>query len=147
MERLAQPRRQIVQEVRRLARLGSFRKQVLQAYGNRCAITRVQLRLIDAAHILPVGAPGSVDHVRNGIALAPTYHRAFDNGLIYLDESYVMKVNLSKVAQLRDDDLAEGLETFKEPLGSTVYLPPDQNQWPSHRLIRRANELRRIQPR
>jgi putative restriction endonuclease len=55
------------------------------AYGNRCAVTRVQLRLVDAAHILPVGTTGSADHVRNGIALSPTYHRAFDAGLIYLD--------------------------------------------------------------
>ena len=56
-------------------------------------ITVAQLRkrnldLVDAAHILPVGAPESIDDIRNGIAIAPTYHRAYDNGLIYLDEDY-----------------------------------------------------------
>ena len=29
------------------------------AYDQRCAVTRIQLRLVDAAHILPVGAEGS----------------------------------------------------------------------------------------
>jgi len=51
------------------------------------------LRLIEAAHILPVGAEGSTDLVTNGICLSPTYHRAFDRALIYLDES--MKMQLS----------------------------------------------------
>lgn len=52
---LSSERQRIVQEVSRLSRLGSFRQQVLFAYGQKCAITRVQLRLVDAAHILPVG--------------------------------------------------------------------------------------------
>ncbi len=142
--RLAQPRREIVQEVRRLAREANFRQQVLHAYGARCAVTRTQLRLVDAAHILPVGAPGSVDHVRNGIALTPTYHRAFDYALIYLDESFIMRVNPAKVAVLRAENLIEGLASFKEPLGK-IYLPPDQSQWPSQHVIRRANEFRRIE--
>ncbi len=144
LERLAQPRRAIVQEIRRLARAANFRHQVLHAYGARCSVTRVQLRLVDAAHILPVGAPGSVDHVRNGIALAPTYHRAFDSGLIYLDESFHMRINPAKVTALRAENLAEGIDSFTESLGR-IYLPPDRNQWPSQRLIRRANEFRRIE--
>jgi len=85
---LPEERKRIVQTVSRLSRDGNFKKQVLNAYGNRCAVTRTQLRLVDAAHILPVGAPESVDDVCNGIALSPTYHRAYDNGLIYLDEEY-----------------------------------------------------------
>jgi putative restriction endonuclease len=81
---LSTKRQRIISEVSRLSRTADFRQRVLFAYGNRCAVTRVQLRLVEAAHILPVGAPGSSDHVNNGIALAPTYHRAFDAGLIYL---------------------------------------------------------------
>jgi len=79
---LSDERRRIVHTVSRLSRLANFRLHVLQAYGHRCAVSRVQLRLVDAAHILPIGAPGSIDDVRNGFALAPTYHRAFDNGPI-----------------------------------------------------------------
>jgi putative restriction endonuclease len=143
LERLASLRREIVQEVRRLAREANFRQQVLHAYGARCAVTRVQLRLVDAAHILPVGAPGSIDHVRNGIALAPTYHRAFDNGLIYLEESFTMRLNSAKLPGLQTENLIQGLESFKEPLGK-IYLPQDRSQWPSEKLIRRANDFRRI---
>lgn len=87
---LSADRQRIIREVSRLSRAADFRQRVLFAYGHRCAVSRVQLQLVDAAHILPVGAPGSSDHVRNGIALSPTYHRAFDAGLIYLDEQFRM---------------------------------------------------------
>lgn len=106
-------------------------------------MTRVQLRLVDAAHILPVGALGSADHVRNGIALSPTYHRAFDAGLVYLDEQYRMRLNRAQLRALETLNLALGIDAFREPLG-TIFLPPDPNQRPSADFIRRANRLRRI---
>lgn len=67
IETMPTERQRVIMEVNRLTREAGFRQRVLFAYGNRCAVTRVQLRLEDAAHILPVGAPGSVDHVRNGV--------------------------------------------------------------------------------
>src|SRR2546425_2387628 len=140
---LTAERQRIVQAVTRLSRLASFRQQVLFAYGNRCAVTRVQLRLVDAAHILPVGAPQSSDHVRNGIALTPTYHRAFDNGLIYLDDNYRMQINTPGVVRLEQINLHGGLEAFRAPLG-TVFLPPDPAQRPAIEFIRRANRYRGI---
>ncbi|HZP00164.1 MAG TPA: HNH endonuclease [Terriglobia bacterium] len=140
---LSTERQRIVQALSRLSRLSSFRQQVLFAYGNRCAVTRVQLRLVDAAHILPVGAPQSSDRVQNGIALAPTYHRAFDNGLIYLDENYRMQLNLRQLDRLRQMNLEGGLDAFRAPLGM-VFLPPDPAQRPLIEYIRRANQLRGI---
>lgn len=140
---LTGPRKRIVQEVSRLCRSGNFREQVLHAYGNRCAVTRAQLRLVDAAHILPVGAPESSDHIRNGLALAPTYHRAFDNGLIYLDEEYVMRINPTKEAELVKLNFHSGAKAFKSYLGK-ILLPPDKRQWPSRSLVRKANRYRRI---
>jgi putative restriction endonuclease len=106
-------------------------------------VTRVQLRLVDAAHILPVGAPASIDHVRNGVALSPTYHRAFDAGLIFLDEQSRMRLNDGNVHALQQLDLANGLESFKSPLGQ-IFLPPDPAQRPSADFIRRANRFRQI---
>lgn len=140
---LTKPRQRIVQTVSRLARLANFRQQVLQAYGNRCAVTRIQLRLVDAAHILPVGSPGSVDHVRNGIALSPTYHRAYDRGLIYLDDDLAMKINPEKEAHLAALKLHGGIATFKSALGK-IHLPPDKNQWPNSQYIKKANVVRQI---
>jgi putative restriction endonuclease len=140
---LATPRQRIVTTVSRLSRLGNFRKSVLQAYDNRCAVTRAQLRLVDAAHILPVGAPESSDDVRNGIALSPTYHRAYDTGLIYLDDTFEMKVNPTKEAELNQLTLAGGLDGFKSHLGR-VHLPPDRQQWPNVQFIRWANQYRNV---
>ncbi len=103
----------------------------------------MQLRLVDAAHILPVGAPGSADHVRNGIALSPTYHRAFDAGLIYLDKRYRMRLNDGQLHLLERLNLAGGVDVFRAPLGR-IFLPPDPQQRPSTDFIRRANRLRQI---
>lgn len=144
IEVLSTPRKRVVQEVSRLTRLASFRQQVLFAYGNRCAVTRVQLRLVDAAHILPVGATGSADHVRNGIALSPTYHRAFDAGLIFLDEDDNMRLNEGQLHLLQQMNLAGGADTFRAPLARQIFLPPDPNQRPSQDFIRRANRFRQI---
>jgi putative restriction endonuclease len=145
IEELSQERQRVVTEISRWSRAAGFKHRVLFAYGNRCAVTRVQLRLVDAAHILPVGAPGSVDQVRNGIALSPTYHSAYDAGLIYLDEEYRMKMNEGQLHVLDGMNLAGGVETFRAPLGA-IFLPPDPQQRPSKDFIRRANTLRQIEP-
>jgi putative restriction endonuclease len=66
-----------------------FRRQVMSAYDFRCSVSAFGIgelplgratRLIDAAHIRPVNKQGS-DGVTNGLALTPTLHRLFDEGL------------------------------------------------------------------
>ncbi|MDD5750356.1 MAG: HNH endonuclease signature motif containing protein [Candidatus Pacebacteria bacterium] len=136
-------RKHTVQMIDRISRAANFRQQVLRAYGFRCSVTQMQLRLIDAAHILPVQAPGSIDDVRNGIALSPTYHRAYDNGLIYLDQSYIMRVNPAKEKELIALHLDGGINAFKDSLNKII-LPPDKNQWPNVSLIQKANSFRGI---
>ncbi len=143
IEVLPTARQRVVTEIRRWSRESGFKRRVVFAYGSRCAVCRVQLGLVDAAHILPVGAPGSSDHVRNGIALSPTYHRAYDAGLIYLDQQLHMKINTEKLHLLETLDLAGGVDRFRQPLGQ-IFLPPDPQQRPSPDLIRRANHLRQI---
>lgn len=140
---LSTERRRLVETVSRLSRLTSFRRRVLFAYGNRCAVTRIQLKLVDAAHILPVGAPGSSDHVQNGLALSPTYHRAYDTSLVYLDEEHRMQLNTAKLKELAVLQLDGGVEAFKAPLGK-IFLPPDRNQWPALDFVRKANRFRQI---
>jgi putative restriction endonuclease len=141
---LSPERQRIVREVSRLSRAADFRQRVLFAYGHRCAVSRVQLKLVDAAHILPVGAPGSSDHVRNGIALSPTYHRAFDAGLIYLDGQCRMLFNDDNLRALRRLGLEGGADTFRAGLGEQIFLPPDPLQRPKPEFIRRANKFRDI---
>lgn len=140
---LSLPRKKLVTSVSKWSRSSQFRDAVLNAYGLRCAVTRAQLRLVEAAHILPVAAPNSSDAVENGLALSPTYHRAFDNGLIFLDEDFEMRLNESRVEELRAANLQGGLESFKEPLGR-IHLPSDERLRPSLEVIRSANEFRRV---
>ncbi len=141
---LTADRKLIVENVSRYSRDANFRNIVLSAYDNRCAVTRFQLRLVDAAHILPVPSGDSSDHVTNGIALSPTFHRAYDNCLIYLDEGYVMRLNQEKVDELKLHNLGGGITEFRLFLNKKIHLPPDANQRPRSEYIRMANKHRRI---
>jgi len=140
---LTTQRQRIVQTVARLSRLANFRRVVLSAYECRCCVTRIQLRLVDAAHLVPVGATQSSDHVTNGVALSATYHRAFDRGLIYLSDTYEMRTNPARESELRTLNLDGGLVDFKSPLGR-ILLPQDRRQWPRVEFIRRARALRSV---
>jgi putative restriction endonuclease len=144
IENLTHERKKIVTNVSRYARTANFRQQVLNAYENRCAVTRTQLKLVEAAHILPVVAQNSSDHVSNGIALSPTMHKAYDNCLIYLDENYQMKLNEDKANELIAHHLHAGLEQLKHLLEQTIHLPADPNQRPNLQFIKKANQYRRI---
>lgn len=143
MVTLEQERQKIVESVSRYARESSFRRQVMDAYGNRCAVTRAQLNLVDAAHIVPVKAQGT-DDVSNGIALSPTIHRAYDNSLIYLDTRYYMRLNEQKVDELKSQRLEGGLDDLRGYLDSQIHLPANRADWPDPELIGRANKLRRV---
>jgi putative restriction endonuclease len=144
LDQVAEPRRRIVQQVSRYSRGAGFRAQVLQAYDNRCAVTRFQLRLVEAAHILPVQVgPDSPDLVTNGIALTPSYHLAFDRALIYLDTDFSMNLNPSVANELEEAGLDSGLSEFTAGLGR-IHLPLDPQQWPDRGFIDAGNEFRRI---
>ncbi|MFY0605714.1 MAG: HNH endonuclease [Cyclobacteriaceae bacterium] len=80
-------------------RAGAFKKQIPILYNNTCAITGLKVEtsinasMIDACHIVP-WAESHNDTVTNGISLCPNMHRAFDRGLISIDDSY--KIILSE---------------------------------------------------
>lgn len=135
-------RQRVVWETSRWTRSASFRKQVLLAYDNRCAVTRHQLRLVEAAHILPVSAGvASIDSVRNGLALSPTYHRAFDRGLIYIDENMEMRLNTDEIDDLGRLHLDGGLDEFASHLGP-IFLPLSHDLRPDPYFIDLANKHR-----
>ena len=144
LESLSHERQRIVSTVSKLSRDANFRRKILNAYESRCSVTRIQLGLVDAAHILPVGIEGSTDHVSNGISLSPTYHRAYDRGLIFLDESLVMRTNAKRISELDEERLTGGLADFSEFLNRRIHLPHDRNQWPDSQMIQEANRVRGI---
>ncbi len=77
----------------------NFRKRVLLAYGERCAITGLRLingkgrAEVEAAHIRPVEHNGP-DIVNNGLALSGTAHWMFDRGLVGISDS--LKIIVSR---------------------------------------------------
>ncbi|HRW47901.1 MAG: HNH endonuclease [Caldilinea sp.] len=147
LDLVAPERQRVVSTVARLTRAADFRRRILQAYSATCAVTGLQLRLVDAAHILPVGADGSSDMTANGLCLSPTFHRAFDSALIYLDEtSYTMHLNTRRVEELRGEGLDGGVEQLAAHLGRRILLPQDMHNWPNQEMIRRANAHRQISP-
>jgi putative restriction endonuclease len=136
-------RQRLLRSVRVLARDAGFRKRVLEAYERRCAVSGIQLGLVEAAHILPISITGSSDHVQNGLLLLSQFHRAYDSGLIFLTSDYVMKINPIRVKQLRVQGLDDGIEGFVRSLGK-IRLPRTRRDWPDPALIERANAIRGI---
>ena len=89
----------VKQLTNRAIRDRNFRKTVLKAYGERCAITGLRLingggrAEVEAAHIRPVEHDGP-DIVSNGIALSGTAHWMFDRGLVSLSND--LKILISR---------------------------------------------------
>jgi putative restriction endonuclease len=87
-----QQRDRVSLTISRILRDRVFRRVVLRAYDERCAITGLKLingrgrAEVAAAHIRPVEASGP-DIVGNGIALSGTAHWMFDRGLISLADN------------------------------------------------------------
>lgn len=95
---LHDPKDRIRHLTTRTARDHNFRKAVLRAYGDRCAITGFQCingggnAEAEAAHIRPVEHNGP-DIVGNGIALSKTVHWMFDRGLLGLGDDLTIMVS------------------------------------------------------
>jgi putative restriction endonuclease len=91
-------RERVASLVSRVVRDRVFRRIVLRAYDERCAVTGLKLingggrAEVEAAHIRPVEANGP-DIVSNGIALSGTAHWMFDRGLIGLDDDLSILVS------------------------------------------------------
>jgi len=89
----------------RLQRNRIFRRLVLRAYDERCAITGLKLingggrAEVEAAHIRPVERNGP-DSINNGLALSGTAHWMFDRGLISLGDD--LRILVSR--QINDPD-------------------------------------------
>jgi putative restriction endonuclease len=93
-----EPRERIQQLTSRIIRDRVFRKVVLRAYDERCAVTGLKLingggrAEVNAAHIRPVEASGP-DLVNNGLALSATAHWMFDRGLISLGDDLAILIS------------------------------------------------------
>lgn len=119
----AQSRREKVVSVVRHFREARFCPMVLRAYGYRCCLSGVALRLVDAAHIVPVFDPTSTDEPRNGLALNPFLHRAYDRGLLGLLPGGKTAINSRLLIRLKQSKLDGGLETLKSMVPARMSMP------------------------
>lgn len=112
-----------------------FRKATLSAYADQCAICELRERpLLDAAHIVPDRLPDSVAEVRNGLAMCPTHHRAYDQEFLSITEQYKVVVQRDRLQHLHSAATARMLLDFDQ---RTIVLPRDRGSWPAPEFLRK----------
>jgi putative restriction endonuclease len=116
-------------------RSGVFKREIPKIYNYTCAISRMHVatssnaQLVDACHIVPFSVSKN-DTITNGISLCPNMHRAFDRGLIAIDENYKVKVSPSIVETDSPFSLKQfdGVEILLP--NKSAYFPLSENfQW------------------
>lgn len=105
-----------------------FKREIPKIYNNTCCISgmkidaTINVSMIDACHIVPFRVSYD-DTVTNGIALCPNLHRAFDRGLITIDEEY--KVLVSK--SFKEEETNYSIRPFE---GNEIKLPNLKSYYP-----------------
>jgi putative restriction endonuclease len=82
-----------------------FRRRVLSAYNHRCCITGLAVpALLTASHIIP-WATDTENRLnpRNGLCLNTLHDRAFDRGLLWVDDDFSVRFS----AKLRNGSMGE----------------------------------------
>ena len=121
----------------RKIRDANFRRQICEAYDNRCAVTGLSMvngggkAEVQAAHIWPV-ASGGPDVVQNGLALSGTVHWLFDRHLISLTDDYRLLVSHNKVPSELRSLFAQQMDR--------IHLPRDSKLWPLPSYVARHRE-------
>ena len=135
-------RKEVITQIKKKYRDSRFRAKVLSAYDRTCAMCGLQLRLVEASHILPVAAPQSPDSTTNGVALCVLHHKAYDRNLVSFDDSYRIEVSEKRVNELTRDNFISGLIEFRANLKPVISLPADQRDYPNPELINKSREYR-----
>ena len=109
-------------------RSGVFKKVIPAIYDNTCCITKMKvistynIQMIDACHIKPFSVSHD-DTITNGVSLCPNMHRAFDRGLLSLDDNYRVMVSDS----FKETD---NVYSLKQYAGMQIHLPNEIHYLP-----------------
>jgi hypothetical protein len=92
-----------------------FRQSVLSAYGIRCCISGIQVpELLVASHIKPWSKfPEERLNPRNGLCLSSLHDRAFDEGLIAIDDDFRVMLSPSLKRHLPHATLEKNFVAFE----------------------------------
>jgi len=137
-------RKEFIVTHKRFKRDAMFKKVVYEVYEHRCAVCGIQLELIEAAHIIPHSDKKGNDDPKNGICLCALHHAAYDSGLIYFGEDYLIKVNGDKVKYLEKTKKDGGIKKFIDLQFEKINLPSSHAFYPSKDYIQVANKIRGI---
>lgn len=110
-----------------------FRRDILAAYTDRCCVCHLRERsLLDAAHIIPDRLPEGVPTVRNGLAMCPTHHRAYDRQILLVDDNYKIQVRRERLEHLGVEATARTLLDFDD---KKIWLPKNEELRPDPRFL------------
>ncbi len=110
-------------------RSGVFQREVPRIYNYQCAVSGMRIesttsaQMVDACHIEPFSINGD-DTIRNGISLCPNIHRAFDRGLLTIDNNYLVQISGAFI----ESDSPFSLRQFE---GKQIQLPELPIHYPS----------------
>ena len=107
------------------------RKEGLENLASDLQITlEFAQNLLDGKETIPVEDNGT-DEIINGIVLCPNHHKAFDSGLIWINEGY-NTLNHSKIKDIKNSNIAEGLDGFikNSRIGDKIFLPDNDKFYP-----------------
>ena len=107
-----------------------FRRQIISLYDETCAMSGLcvsapfTITMVDACHIEQFSKTFN-NHPTNGIALCPNLHRAFDRGIVSINDNY--EIILSK--SFKENE--ESDYSFYKLAGKSIILPNNSLYYPS----------------
>ncbi|MEL7005892.1 MAG: HNH endonuclease [Bacteroidota bacterium] len=97
-----------------------FRSAVLSAYNSSCCITGINIpQLLVASHIIPWNQNKERTNPRNGLCLNCLHDKAFDKGLITINEDYRIEVS----SHVLDSVNSGVMEYLHRIAGNKIFLP------------------------
>jgi putative restriction endonuclease len=120
----------------------AFRRNVLDAYADSCAVCRLKIKgLLDAAHIIGDRHPLGDPVVPNGLALCKIHHAAFDQNIIGIRPDAVVELNRELLVATDGPMLRHGLQDVHR---AALWVPHAPGKRPDpERLQVRYDEFRR----
>jgi putative restriction endonuclease len=121
-------RRYALAQVARRYHQARFRRDVLHAYRDRCAICSLrEPQLVEASHIIRDVDEDGVAAVVNGIALCAIHHLAYDRNLLGIDPERVVHIKRRLLEQTDGPMLSSGIQGFE---GATLLDPRQSGDRP-----------------
>lgn len=146
LKKLPSERQKALVKLIKAIRDRNFQIGVYSLYEGKCCICGIQANLTEAAHIVAVKHKGT-DELTNGFLLCKNHHKAYDMGLLAVDEDYSIKVNKKYVSELKRIKLDNKLDEFiqNSRIGEKIFLPNDTNSNPNKDYLRKNIQLKGMQ--